>query len=104
MRAPAVITNEMLAFVRGVLRDFGQKIKCAEILAVDVVALRESVKIGQSEVLTPFTGNVRIRSIFARLQKPSGFEELLNRRLQESIAHQAASDNETDAFQNGTCE
>ncbi len=34
MRVPAVITNEMLAFVRDVLRDFGQKIKCAENLKV----------------------------------------------------------------------
>jgi hypothetical protein len=30
MRVPAVITNEILAFVRGVLRDFGKKIKCDE--------------------------------------------------------------------------
>ena len=34
MRVPAVITNDVLAFVRDVLRDFGQKIKCAENLEV----------------------------------------------------------------------
>jgi hypothetical protein len=34
MRVPAVITNEVLAFVRDVLRDFGQKIQCAENLEV----------------------------------------------------------------------
>ena len=30
IRIPVVMTNEMLALVRVVLRDFGQKIKCAE--------------------------------------------------------------------------
>ena len=34
MRVPAVITNEMLGFIRDVLSDFGQKIQCAEDLKV----------------------------------------------------------------------
>lgn len=34
MWVPAIVTNEVLAFVRDVLREFGQKIQCAENLEV----------------------------------------------------------------------
>lgn len=34
LRVPAIVTNELLTFVRDVLREFGQKIQCAENLEV----------------------------------------------------------------------